>query len=403
MDFAGFIAPFDAGEFRTQYYGKQPVHIRRAARTGVLSWTRFNEVLGITPYWNEDTLKVYFKSRAALRENYCDTTEVRAGAKAPADPAKVKALLGLGASLIANHVHRVCPEIGEVGCLLEHEFGARVSANAYCSFKDVQAFQTHFDLHDVFAVQAEGEKTWRVYETRADTPVTPLPPGEEVEKWLTATRGRVLFEAHMQPGDVLYLPRGQYHDALTGAQASLHVSFGVSPATGLAMFKLLENAVMQENAFRAYLPDARHGTELRERLALLADRVRAVINSPAFAVDVLNHQRSLAVTPATYDLPAQQSPAWLSVARRAQVVRRDAGYAAVFEGGQVALGVTHPAVEWMLQQRMFALGDALARQPGVNPAELRRVIAELREAGVLVETDMRHDRPRAAGPAGGES
>src|SRR5687767_813015 len=102
-DFAGLIAPFNADTFRAQYFGKQPVHIRRdVSDPAVLSWRRFNEVLGITPYWNEDTLKVYFKSRAALRENYCDTSDLRAG-KAQVDPAKVKALLGLGASLIANH------------------------------------------------------------------------------------------------------------------------------------------------------------------------------------------------------------------------------------------------------------------------------------------------------------
>ena len=60
--------------------------------------------------------------------------------------------------------------------MLEQTFAARVAANVYCSFKGVQAFQTHFDLHDVFAVQAEGEKTWRVYESRADAPVQTLPP-----------------------------------------------------------------------------------------------------------------------------------------------------------------------------------------------------------------------------------
>ena len=93
-----------------------------------------------------------------------------------------------------------------------------------------------------------------------------LPPGDEWEKWLTDTRGKLLFEAHMKPGDILYLPRGQYHDALTGAQASLHVTFGVSPATGLAVFKLLENALSRESEFRAYLPDARSEPQLRERL-----------------------------------------------------------------------------------------------------------------------------------------
>ena len=143
----------------------------------MLGWQRFNEVLGITPYWNEDTLKVYFRSRAALRENYCDTTDVRPGAKAPVDPAKVKALLGLGASLVANHVHRVCPEVAAIAQVLEREFAARVAANVYCSFKGVQAFQTHFDLHDVFAMQMEGEKTWRVYESRADAPVVAAAAG----------------------------------------------------------------------------------------------------------------------------------------------------------------------------------------------------------------------------------
>jgi bifunctional lysine-specific demethylase and histidyl-hydroxylase NO66 len=392
-DFAGFIAPFDAVRFRTEYYGRRPVHIRRAgaALPAILGWQRFNEVLGITPYWNEETLKVYFRSRAALRENYCDTTDLRAGAKAPADAAKVKALLDLGASLIANQVHRVCPELGAIAHMLEREFAARVAANVYCSFQGVQAFQTHFDLHDVFAFQAEGEKTWRVYEARADTPVLPLPPGDEIEKWLTASRGKLLFEAHMKPGDVLYLPRGQYHDALTGAQASLHVTFGVSPATGLALFKLLEGALMQESAFRAYLPDARDSATLRDRLGQLAERIRSVMTSSAFATDVLNHQRGLASPPAGYDLPAQQPPAWYSVAHRAQVVRRDSGYAAVFDRGEIALGATYPTVEWLLRQRMFSLGDALARHSSVDPAELRAVLAKLIAAGVLVETEMRTD------------
>jgi len=390
-DFASFIAPCDAGTFRTQYFGKRPIHIRRQGAGPVLSWQRFNEVLGIAPYWNEETLKVFFRNRAALRENYCDTTDVRSGAKAPADPAKVKALLGLGASLVANHIHRVCPEVAAIAQLLAREFAARVAANVYCSFKGVQAFQTHFDLHDVFAVQMEGEKTWHVYESRADAPVVPLPPGEEVEKWLTASRGKLLFEAVMQPGDILYLPRGQYHDALTGAQASLHVSFGVTPATGLALFKLLESALTIESPFRQYLPDARNPAELQQRLATLAERVKTVMSSPAFATDVLNHQRGLADSRVDYELPTQVAPTWYSVAKRAQVVRRDSGYVAITDQGEIALGATHPTVEWMVRQRLFSLGDALARHASTDPAELRSVLAQLLAAGVIVETEMKSE------------
>jgi len=390
MDFAEFLAPFAADTFRSANYGRQPLHIRGSGtRPSLLPWARFNDVLALTPYWNEDTLKVYFRSRAALRENYCDTADLRPGQPAPVNPAKVKALTDLGASLVANQVHRVCPEVGAVAAMLEREFAARVSANVYCSFQGVQAFQTHFDLHDVFAVQAEGEKTWRIYEARADAPVNPVPPGDEWEKWLTDTRGKLLFEAEMKPGDVLYLPRGQYHDALTGDSASLHVTFGVSPATGLALFKLLESVLARESEFRAYLPDARDEAALRDRLARLGDRVRAVMASPAFAIDVLNHQRGLGRPPAGYGLPARRPPAWYSVARRAQVVRRDAGIAVTWDGGEIPVGATYPTLEWALKQRMFSMDDALTRQPGANRATLLADIERLERAGILVVTEMR--------------
>src|SRR4029453_16560489 len=152
-----------------------------------LPWKRFNEVLGLASYWNEETLQVYYRSRLALRENYCDLTDVVEGAKAPADPRKVKALIGLGASLVANRIHRVSPEVASICQMLQREFAAGSGANVYCSFKDVQAFSTHFDLHDVFAFQAEGEKVWNVYQSRADTPIAPVPPGDEAEKWLLDT------------------------------------------------------------------------------------------------------------------------------------------------------------------------------------------------------------------------
>jgi len=391
MNFAEFIAPLDAGMFRLQYYGGRPVHIRGdgVARSDLLPWARFNDMLAITPYWTEDSLKLYFKSRAALRENYCDTAELRPGASAPVNPAKAKALMGLGASLIANHLHRVCPPVGAVARMLALEFAARTFANVYCSFKGVQAFQTHFDLHDVFAVQAEGRKTWRIYEARADAPVAPVPPGDEGEKFLNSTRGKLLFEAEMKPGDVLYLPRGQYHDALTGSEASLHVTFGVSPATGLALFKLLEKAVTPESEFRAYLPDARSGAALQERLEALGSRIRAVMASPAFALDVLNSQRDLAGTAADYQLPVQPRPAWYSTAQKARVVRHDSGYAVAYASGEIALGAAWPTVEWMLQQRLFSLEDAIARQPHVDRQELNGHLERLLEAGVLVETEMR--------------
>jgi hypothetical protein len=282
MEFTDFLAPLDVGAFRSQYYGNRPVHLRRdgapsVKSASILNWQRFNEVLSLTPYWNEDTLKLAFNSHPAPRENYCDVTDLARGASAPMNPAKVKALMGLGASLVANHIHRVCPEVGAVARMLERELAARVVANVYCSFKGVQS----------------------------------------------------------------------------------------------------------------YLPDARTEAALRERLARLAERIKTVVTSPAFAVDVLNHQRGLAATAAEFELPARQPPSWYSLARKAQVARRDHGFAAVFEGGEIALGATYPTVEWILKQRLFSLDDAAARQSGVDKRELRSVLEQLAGAGIIVATEMR--------------
>jgi len=362
---------------------------RGAAFRNPLTWQRFNEVLGIGPYWNEDTLKVYYKSRSALRENYCDVTDLAAGAKAPADPRKVKALLGLGASIVANHIHKVCPEVAAVTQMLEREFAARAGANVYCSFKQVQAFSTHFDLHDVFVLQTEGEKLWRVYSARADNPVQPVPPGDEAEKWLIATRGETLFEVTMQPGDLLYLPRGQYHDAITGAQASLHATCFVEPPTGLALFKLLTTAATSDSGFRAYLPDARDEQALTDHLARLSRYLHTLMNSPAFLIDIMNLQRGLATSPADYRLPQQERPRFYSPTTRVDVIRRLDGCYAVVGGSELRLGPSYPAVSWLLQQRTFSLNDVIARHPFVDERELEAILQQLIAMGALVETEMR--------------
>ena len=389
--FAEFLAPFDAAEFKKLYHGKKPLHIagRGQAFGNPLPWKRFNEILDLTASWNEDTLQVFYRNRLALRDNYCDVGNLAPGAKAPADPRKVKALLGFGASLVANQIQRVCPEVAAIVQMLQREFAAGAGANAYCSFQGVQAFNTHYDLHDVFALQVEGEKLWRIYEARADHPTAPLPPGDEAEKWLTDSRGKLLAEVPMKPGDILYLPRGQYHDAITGAGASLHVTFWVKPATGLSLFKLLEAAATAQSDFRADLPDARDPAALGAHLARLAQQVERLMNSPAFAIEVLNHQRSFASSPAAFELPALRRAQYFSTAKKGQVLRRDEGFSVQIDGTPIDVGAAYPAVGWLLQQKLFSFDDLLARFPFVDDGELRAVLQKLLAIGAVVETEMR--------------
>ena len=61
------------------------------------------------------------------------------------------------------------------------------------------------------------------------------------------------------------------------------------------------------------------------------------------------------------------------------------GDAGVFDGGEIMLGASYPIVEWMLKQRVFSLEDAIARQAGVDRAELRADLEKLLDAKVFLE------------------
>ena len=46
--FAGFLAPFDASTFRSQYFGQRPLHVQGgAACAAVPPWKRFNELFAL--------------------------------------------------------------------------------------------------------------------------------------------------------------------------------------------------------------------------------------------------------------------------------------------------------------------------------------------------------------------
>jgi ribosomal protein L16 Arg81 hydroxylase len=297
MRFSELIAPVTAERFMSDFYGHKPLHVPSSAecpRAAMISWTRMNDLLSLRSHWTEANIKLIMNSRPVSPEHYIREVDTLGGTVRRADLAKVDLFMAMGASLVANSVEDVSPEVRAVISSLGDQFSARAGANIYCSFKDVQAFASHCDLHEVFAVQCEGEKVWNIYENRAAAPVEAL-TGADAQAIIDRAKGRILHQVRMRPGDLLYIPRGYYHDALASSGASLHVTFSVTPLNGRILFRLLEEAAVQDAAFRDYLPDAReaNGVRLEERLADLAGRISALVTSNSFKTTVATRQRML--------------------------------------------------------------------------------------------------------------
>ena len=125
-----------------------------------------------------------------------------------------------GASVVMNDVDSLTPGLAAVSAALEGAGLGKAQGNVYVSWKSHKAFPAHYDTHEVWAVQVEGEKTWNLWEGRADWPLAHPVFRNQPQAQHEQAKGRLRERVLMQPGDLLYLPRGWYHDALAEAPAS---------------------------------------------------------------------------------------------------------------------------------------------------------------------------------------
>ncbi len=138
-----------------------------------------------------------------------------------------------GCTLLASRVEQGWPPVARLCRALDLEFLAlgvplatAVSANAYLTPGRSRGFDLHYDNHCAFIIQLRGCKDWQVFSPVQELPLErceqPLPRAE-----LTGP----LLDISLEPGDVLYLPRGFPHCASTGTESSLHLTVSVRAVT----------------------------------------------------------------------------------------------------------------------------------------------------------------------------
>lgn len=390
MTFDEFVAPVGEARFLAEAWGRQPVHLKAAPgtpRAGGFGWARMNELFAIAPHWTPGNLRLILNSRPIDTAFYMDEVQTQDGPAMRADPAKVDLFLGMGASLVANDAQAIAPEIGAITDMLAARFTAVAGANIYCSFDGIQAFGTHYDTHEVFALQCEGEKVWRLYRNRAANAADHPPSGPEGQARIDAARGPLAAEITTRPGDLLYIPRGFYHDALARQGASMHITFAVAPATGRLVGRLLGEMIAADPAFGAYLPpvDEADGKALSARLAELAERAAATIRSPAFATAIGHAQRRSAVPRHRPALPARPATRYHARTNRAAELRASTeGLALIVAGRTHKLGAGDEAATWALSRPAFSELELAARFAHV-PAATREALIALMLREQLIE------------------
>ncbi len=194
-------------------------------------------------------------------------------------PDRFTRLMTGGATLVINRMEVFSVEARRLCAEVERFAGYQTTANGYITFGGQGTFGKHWDVHDVFAFQLIGSKRWKVY-----PPTFPYPLSNHTSAQLglqsplgtsplPRLHPQIPLDCQLETGDLLYIPRGWWHQVTPLDQPSFHLSVGLFVPTVFDYVMWVMSRALPQN------PSARQGLLGRESLNDLA----AVIQSATAA------------------------------------------------------------------------------------------------------------------------
>ncbi|MFT4552526.1 MAG: ribosomal protein L16 Arg81 hydroxylase [Chlamydiales bacterium] len=215
------IDPISEEEFFSEYWEKKPLFIQRqdpSYFSGLMSFEDLDEIL---------------TGREILEENLrvIDTPISKCYAGSDLSCKLVYHYYGNDKTVVLKQVQSLWGPVRKFCYLINKSFRfiSGVCANAYLTQAETQGFVPHYDTHEVFIVQLEGSKLWKLYDTLLDFPMPNQPVYSEFPQGTSL--GSPTMEVEMFPGDVLYIPGGLVHEAKCFETASLHLTLGWDTVT----------------------------------------------------------------------------------------------------------------------------------------------------------------------------
>jgi ribosomal protein L16 Arg81 hydroxylase len=238
-------APVSPDVFLSDYWGRRAVYMRDPSRRfdRYFGWNALNAVL------NSGDL-TYPSTVVSREDRLVDVSEFTSGSdNRVVDPLAMMRLVRDGASFSVRSADALWPPLRALRTGLYDALFEVVHTNVYFSPASTQGFRCHYDLHEVFVLQIEGTKHWKVFAPTTEAPVEPWRqedvPSADVAPYVDCMLG---------PGDVLYVPRGHWHYAVAQDRHSLHITVGVKTRKGDELLDWLARELRSSEVWRRNVP-----------------------------------------------------------------------------------------------------------------------------------------------------
>ncbi len=210
------LFPYNKELFSQDFFENHFLHITRSESSyykDFINIEKLDELIGSRQF-RFPSLRLTKAGEELTSEKYSNDKNI--------DASLVQKYFLEGYTIILNALHEQFPNLGELVNTLSRNLGHPFQTNVYITPPKSQGFPAHYDTHDVFVLQIEGSKKWRIYK---DSPV--ILPTKQMEFQKEKHPAPEFFtELELKKGDLLYIPRGMMHDAQTNLDLSIHVTLG---------------------------------------------------------------------------------------------------------------------------------------------------------------------------------
>lgn len=267
-----FLRPVPVGDFFQRYFGQAPVYVTgMPGRFECLqTWETLNSVLSY-PLEGID-LQLQKNGAVIPRAMYSKPASDLFGAFSQLDPRMLQGHFKEGAMLAIRNFEIWDAQVSAICRLLERSLRCYMHAVVFAGWHDTQGFRTHWDAHDAFILQLAGRKHWRVYQPDCKHPFTPTDAPEFMPRSAS-------WEGDLGPGDLLYIPRGWWHDAVPVGEVSLHVTVGGRPPTGVDLARRIASQLADDERFRATLPSYKSAVQREEYMSSFRVALSRIMDS----------------------------------------------------------------------------------------------------------------------------
>ncbi|HEV7763973.1 MAG TPA: cupin domain-containing protein [Thermoanaerobaculia bacterium] len=281
LDLDRLLHPMSADTFFAEWWERRPMHIAREDRSyyeGLLAMRDVDALIAFADPRGPD-IRATKKGEAAA---FPITFEGRRGTRrgeGSVDITRIYAAYHAGYTINVNRVHEQWAPVAAFCDALQRTLDHTVIASLFLTPASAEGFDPHYDAHDVFILQLEGAKHWRL---RA--PIEALPQKAAVAGDASSER---LMDARLEAGDLLYVPRGTVHEVRTSDQSSLHLTIGIVATRWLELARAALAAVAANDVRFRRAVRGPVDSELRELLQIVAANARADL-----ALDALRRETS---------------------------------------------------------------------------------------------------------------